>query len=284
MKKKSTISTLSKPALVHLDYGGKHFNLIDTPGYPDFIGQAIVALRAVEAACIVVNGHSGIEVNTRRMFQEAGKAGVGRIIVISKLDTENVDFPKLVGTIQEMWGKNCVPLNVPLGSGHDFKGVASVTKPPADASGALMDLATANAALIETIVETDEAVLAKYFEGTPPTEEETTRLIMQSVANGTLIPIVCVAAKYSGGGLKELLEVLALCAPSPDKMVRKATNEQGQEVEIKPDAAGPLVAQVRRTRIDPFVQKLSFIRMYSGTLKKDESVHVSGGRTSKLAR
>src|SRR5215470_16684804 len=139
-------------ALVHFDHGGKHFNLIDTPGYPDFIGQAIGAFRAVETAAIVVNAHSGIEVNTRRVFQEAGKAGVARIIVVSKMDTENIDFPKLVGTIQEMWGKNCVPLNVPLGSGHDFKGVASVLKPPADAQGALMDLATANEALIETIV------------------------------------------------------------------------------------------------------------------------------------
>ncbi|HTQ39727.1 MAG TPA: GTP-binding protein, partial [Pirellulales bacterium] len=102
-------------AVVHFDHGGKHFNLIDTPGYPDFIGQAIGALRAVETACIVVNAHSGIEVNTRRVFQEAGKAGVGRIIVVSKMDTENIDFPKLVGNVQEMWGKACVPLNVPLG-------------------------------------------------------------------------------------------------------------------------------------------------------------------------
>ena len=199
-------------ALVHFDHGGKHFNLIDTPGYPDFIGQAIGALRAVETACIVVNAHSGIEVNTRRMFQEAGKAGVGRIIVISKMDTENIDFPKLVGTIQEMWGKICVPLNVPLGSGHDFKGVASTLKPAADATGALMDVAAANQSLIETIVETDEDVLARYFDGQPPTEEETTRLISQGVASGALIPIVCVAAK-TGGGLKELLDVLTLCAP-----------------------------------------------------------------------
>ena len=98
---------------------------------------------------------------------------------------------------------------------------------------------------------------------------------MQAVAQGSLIPIVCVAAK-TGGGLKELLERLAMCGLSPDKIVRKATNDAGQEVEIKADPAGPLVAQVWRTRIDPFVQKLSFIRIYSGTLKKDESVHVSG--------
>ncbi len=122
-------------ALVHFDHGGKHFNFIDTPGYPDFIGQAIGALRAVETAAIAVNAHSGIEVNTRRVFQEAGKAGVGRMIAITKMDTENIKFPKLIASIQEMWGKACVPLNVPLGSGHDFKGVVSTLKPPADAPG-----------------------------------------------------------------------------------------------------------------------------------------------------
>ena len=262
-------------ALVHFDYAGKHFNLIDTPGYPDFIGQAIGAMRAVETVCIAVNAHSGIEVNTRRVFQEAGKAGLGRIIVVTKMDTENIDFPKLIGTIQEMWGKNCVPLNVPIGSGHDFKGVVGTLHPPANSAGALMDVAKVNESLIETIVEIDEEVLAHYFDGNPPTDEESARLMVQSVAQGTLIPIMCVSAK-TGGGMKELLDTFAICALPPDKIVHKAVNEQKAEVEIKPDPAGPLVAQVWRTRIDPFVQKLSFLRLFSGTIKKDESVHVSG--------
>src|SRR5262249_16888452 len=176
-------------ALVHFDHAGKHFNLIDTPGYPDFVGQAIGAMRAVETVAIVVNAHSGIEVNTRRVFQEAGKAGVARMIVISKLDTENIDFPKLGGNIQEMWGEECLPLNAAIGWGHDFKGVVNVLKPPADTGGALIDLKVANQALIETIVETDEDVLARYFEGTQPTEEEALRLVSESVAHGTLIPI-----------------------------------------------------------------------------------------------
>ena len=83
----------------------------------------------------MINAHSGIEVNTRRVFQEAGKAGLGRIIVINKMDTENIDFPTLVGSIQELFGKACMPLNVPIGSGHDFNGVASTLNPPADADG-----------------------------------------------------------------------------------------------------------------------------------------------------
>ena len=147
-----------------------------------------------------------------------------------------------------MVDKACVPVNVTIGSGHDFKGVASTLNPPADAKGALMDVAEVNQALIETIVEIDEGVLARYFDGQQPTAEETNRLIVQAVAQGNLIPIVCVASKQ-GGGLKELLETLAMCGLPPDKVVHKATNDAGAEVEVKADPAGPLVAQVWRTRI-----------------------------------
>ena len=96
--------------VTHFDHGGKHFNLIDTPGYPDFIGQALGALRAVETAAIVINAHSGIAVNTRRCFAEAGKAGIGRMIIINRIDGDNIDFPALLASIQELWGKQCVPL------------------------------------------------------------------------------------------------------------------------------------------------------------------------------
>ncbi len=138
-----------------------------------------------------------------------------------------------------------------------------------------MKPADVNQSLIETIVETDEEVLARYFDGKPPTEEEISRLLVQAVAQGSLIPIVCLSGK-TGGGVKEFLEALTLCALSPDKIKHSATDEAGNETEVKADPAGPLVAQVWRTRIDPFVQKLSFIRIFSGSIKKDANVHVSG--------
>ena len=107
--------------IVHFDYKGKRFNVIDTPGYPDFIGQTIAAMHAVDTAAIVINAHAGIEVNTRRVFQEAGKIGLGRIIVIDKMDAENVDFARLVEQIQDMFGKQCIPLEVPIGQGHELQ-------------------------------------------------------------------------------------------------------------------------------------------------------------------
>ncbi|MBX3415714.1 MAG: elongation factor G [Pirellulales bacterium] len=265
--------------VAHFEYGGKRFNVLDTPGYPDYIGQTIGALRAADTAAIVINAHAGIEVNTRRVFHEAGDAGLGRIIVINKLDTENIDFPKLVGNIQELWGKKCVPLNVPLGVSHDFRGVASTQHVPADIAGAAIDPNSFHDSLIESIIEVDEEATARYFDGVEPTDEEVSRLIVQAVAEGTLIPIVCVAGK-SNLGVTELLDALTICALPPDRVRRTATNPAGEQVELQADPAGPLAAQVFKTRIDPFVQKLSFVRIYSGTFKKDDTVHVSGARKS----
>lgn len=264
-------------SVVHFDHGGKYFCVIDTPGYPDFVGQAIGAMRGVDTAAIVINAHSGIEVNTRRVFAEAKKAGLGRMIVINRMDSDNIAFAELVEGIQELFGKACVLLNVPLGQGAAFRGVASTLKPPADTNGALIDPSEISETLLETIIEVDEAVTERYFEGTPPTEEEISRLIVKAVAQGSLIPIVCTAGK-TGIGVPELLEALSLCALPPDVIVRNAKNAAGEEVEVKADPAGPLVAQVFKTRIDPFVQKLSFVRVFSGTLKKDSTIHVIGAR------
>ena len=202
--------------LVQLDHAGKHFHLFDTPGYPDFIGQAIGAMRGVDTAAIVINAQAGIEVNTRRVFNEARKAGLGRVIVLNRMDSDNIDFSALVENIQELFGKACRLLNVPLGQGAGFRGVANVLKPPADAAGALVDPAELTEALLESIIEVDEEVTERYFEGTPPTEEEIARLIVKAVAQGSLIPMVCVSGK-TGTGLPELIDALALCALRPTR-------------------------------------------------------------------
>ena len=264
-------------SVVHFSHGGREFHCIDTPGYAEFIGQAIGALRGVDTAAIVINAQSGIEVNTRRVFAEAEKAGVGRVIVINKMDGENVDYPALLKDIQNLFGMACVPLNVPLGHGQEFRGVASTLKVPADTAGALLDPAEIHEPLIESIIEVDEAVMERYFEGQQPTEEELWRLIVEAVSAGTLIPVLAVSAK-TGAGLPELLDALALCGLPPAAVKRTARNAAGEEVELGADPSGPLAAQVFKTRIDPFVQKLSFIRVFSGTLEKDETIDAEGVR------
>lgn len=264
-------------AVTHLEQNGLSYNIIDTPGYPDFIGQAIGPIWSTEMTAITVNAHSGVEVNTRRVFNEAGKAGAARMIVINKMDDENASFEQLVENLREMWGPQCVLFNVPVGAGHDFKGVASVLNPPDDKSGCLMDPSELREPLIESIVEVDEAVMERYFEGKEPTEEELGKLIKTATAQGTLIPIVCCSAK-NDIGLTELLETIAMCCPSPADTPFTYKNKSGEEQTIEPDPEGPLVARVFRTRIDPFVQKLSFIRVYSGTLKKDDHLEASTAR------
>ena len=270
--------------ITHFTYGGRYFQLLDTPGYPDFIGQTISALSAVEVAGIVINAQAGIEVNTRRVFQEAQKAGLGRVIILTKLDQENINFPGLVSRIREFFGKECVLLNVPIGLGAELRGVVSTLEPPADVSGAVIDPREIHEALIESIVEADDEVMERYLEGQLPTQEEIGRLISTAVVKGTLIPMFCVSAK-AGIGLKELLEGLALCVPAPSQLPRKATAPDGTEVEISADPTGPLVARVFKTRIDPYVQKISYIRIYSGTLRSGETVPVLGQRKGvKLAQ
>ncbi|MHC4176180.1 MAG: elongation factor G [Planctomycetota bacterium] len=264
-------------SLAHFDHAGKHFQVVDTPGYPDFIGQTIGSMRGVDTAAIVIDAQAGIELGTRRVFGEAGKAGLGRMIVINKMDAENIDFPALIEGIKGIFGNACVLLNVPLGHGADFRGVAGTLKVPEDTSGAVVDPAELSESLLESIIEVDEEVMERYFEGTQPTDEELSRLIVQAVAEGSLIPIVCLSSK-TGGGVEELLDALAMCALPPVAVKRTAKDADGQEVELKADPAGPLLAQVFKTRIDPFVQKLSFIRVYSGILQKDATVPIVGSR------
>ncbi len=261
-------------SVIHFDHAGKRFNVIDTPGYPDFIGQAVGALRAVDTAAIVINAHAGIAVNTRRTFAEAGKAGIGRVIVINRMDSENVDYPKLLESIRELWGNACIPLNVPIGHGPDFKGVVSTLHPPADTAGALIDVAAASTELIESIVEMDEEVTERYFEGKLPTDEEIQRLMIEAVHADHLIPILCCSAK-TDAGVTELLDALALGALPPGGNEREASHE-GKTHKIDADPNGPLVAQVFKSRIDPFVQKISYIRVYNGTLSKDSTVQSLG--------
>ena len=257
-------------AVVHFDHAGKRFNLIDTPGYPDLIGQTIGALRAVDTALITIDAHSGIKVNTRRVWQEAGDAGLGRILCITKLDTENINFPGLIDTIREVFGPQCVLFNVPIGQGHDLKGVVSTLNVPKDTTDALVDPAKLNEAAVETIVEADEALMEKYLEGEMPSQADLERLCGEAVRQGTLTPVVCISTKL-GFGIDELLAVLVQAALPPTAVARKA-HKDGDEVTLKSDPSAPLAAQVFKTRIDPFVQRLSYIRIYAGTLKKDSTI------------
>ncbi len=150
-------------SITHFEHGGKRFNVVDTPGYADFIGQTIGALRGVDTAVIVINAHSGIEVNTRRVFKEAEKAGIGRMIVINKMDEHNIEFPALIERIRDAFGNKCALFNVPIGHGTEFKGVVSTLDTKENVPGALINPTEIHTALIESIIEVDEAADDEIF-------------------------------------------------------------------------------------------------------------------------
>jgi elongation factor G len=268
--------------VVHFSHAGKYINVIDTPGYPDFIGQAIGALRAVETAVVVLSASAGIEVNTRRTFNLAGQEGLGRMVVVNKCDLDNLNFERILDSLQETFGSACVPMNLPVGLGSGFSAVVSTLNVPASVpAGAVADPKEWNQPMMDAIVEADESLMERYLEGEQLTPQEISSGLSKAVAAGTLIPVFFTSFK-SGVGVPELMDALAEYALSPVELPRKATNAAGQEVTLTPDPNGPLVAEVFKTRIDPFVARMSFIRLFSGTLKKDMSVHAHGAKAIKV--
>ncbi|MCA9053443.1 MAG: elongation factor G [Planctomycetaceae bacterium] len=271
-------------SVCHFEVNGKRVNLIDAPGMPDFAGQGIGALRGVETAGIVINAAGGIAVNTRKYFQYAGERGLARFIVLNRLDGENINLPALVESIRNTFGNSCALFNVPIGIGHDLKGVTSTINVTGEApAGCVIDPREAGQQVIDTAVEADETLMERFLGGEAIPPEELSRAITKAIAAGSLIPIFCTSAK-ADIGVKELMDAIANYAPSPDAVRRKALNEAG-EFEVVPDPDGPIIAQVFKTRIDPFVAKMSYLRVYSGTLHKDTGVKIArSGKSIKLAQ
>lgn len=277
---KYTISS----SLIHFSFAGKAFTVIDTPGYPDFIGQAIGALRAVETAVVVINAAAGIEVNTRKVFALAGEAGLGRVIVINKLDQDNLRFQELVDSIQETFGKNCVLMNVPNGLGSAFTGVISTLKvPEKPPAGMPIQPADITQSLMDSIVESDEALMERYLEGGTFTDEEIAHAIEHAIAAGTLIPIFCLSSK-SGVGVQEFMEALAEDGLTAADIPHVARNPAGEEVKIEAKDDVPFIGQVFKTRIDPFVSRMTYVRIFSGKVAKEGSLQNSrSGKSLKAS-
>jgi elongation factor G len=281
-KRKFSIDT----SVLHLEYKGKHIHLLDTPGYPDFVGAALSALPAAETALVVISAPNGIEVNTRRMFAEAGRRGLARMIVINQMDADNIHFDALVGAIQETFGKGCVLFNAPVGQGAQFSGVVSVLNPPEPPpAGCLVDLAAARAKLVDPIVESDDALMEKYLMEGTVSPEELTVVIPKALAAGTVIPIFCTSARKDIG-IAELLDALAEDALSPaqgkKRTAVKGAGEAAEEVPLEPSESTDFTGQVFKVLNDKFVGNLSFIRVLSGKLTGEQPL--VNLRTGKSAR
>jgi elongation factor G len=274
-------------SILHLEHEGKFVNLLDAPGYPDFVGAALEALNAVETAAIVISAVNGIEVNTRRMFHEAGKHALTRLIVVNKCDAENVHFPELIAAIQDTFGKKCVLFNVPDGLGSAFKGVVSVLNPPAEVpKGCPVDPKAVRSQLVDAIVECDEAMMEKYLTEGDLSVDELEGAVAKAVDAGTVVPIFCTAGKKEAG-VEELLHALAKYSSTPwHAKVRLADYlhaQNGQQRKFdEADEKGEFLGVVFKTVNDKFVGNLSFIRVLSGKL--DAAHPLLNVRTGKTAR
>ena len=255
-------------SIVHAQHSGKLINVIDTPGYPDFTGPAIVAIPAAETAILVISATSGIETNTRNFFHLTGEAGKPRVIVINKLDAENVEFPELIAALQETFGSQCRCANLPA---TDKNSVIDCIENSAGSSP-VMDVADAHTQLIESVIEADDALMERYLGGEEIKPEQITAVFVKALKAGTLIPIVFTDARHEIG-IKELLDLIVKYTPSPlDAEPAKLVD--GEKVtELKADPSTPLAGLVFRVAFDPRSNmKFASIRLFSGTLKSDTNL------------
>ena len=260
--------------IVYCTWKGTQLNVIDTPGYPDFIGEAISGLNAVDGAFLSINASSGIMVNTRKIWEQAVKINIPRAIVITKLDMENIKLDELLAAIRESFGDRCIPATLPvsdsgIATGSALKKVISLTdEKPTD-----KEAASYYEKLFEAVVEIDDALMNKYLDGKEITPSEFQAALKASILQAKVIPVLCTSYRKQLG-FDELLDFVIKFMPSPaDMSPRTALDANNAETKVAPTEEGPLTAYAFKIVSDPFVGKISYLRIYSGTISADSSVY-----------
>ncbi|MDP1809203.1 MAG: elongation factor G [Actinomycetota bacterium] len=281
IKRKVSIST----SLVSCEWQDHKINILDTPGYADFIGEVIAALRVANAMIIVVDAVSGVQVQTEKAWRLAEESNLPRLFFINRLDKEHADFAKTVAELQEAFGKTVAPLELPIGAEGAFKGIAdivdnnahlyeggkaTITDFPADLA---VIAAPYREQLMEAVAESDDALLEKYLDGKELTHDEIAKGVKRALLTRSLAPVLCGSA-YALLGIEELLATIVQEVPSPAFVGAVAGHELRGDGEVKrePSTKEPLSAFVFKTVADPYVGKLSYFRVYSGSLKADSQV------------
>jgi len=255
-------------AVVHAEYGGKLINIIDTPGYPDFIGPAIKAIPAAETAIIVINAAAGIETNTRKLFESATQANLPKVIVVNKIDSENIDLPTLIKNVRETFGSQCRCANLPAADKASV--IDCIQNQTGDSP--LADVAQTHTDLIESVIEADDKLMESYLGGEQIPPEKIASVFVDALKTGTLIPIVFTDARKEIG-ITELLDIVAKFTPSPVQANAVRLKDGDKITDLKADPAGPLAGFVFRIGFDPKSNmKYSSIRLLSGTIKSDTNL------------
>lgn len=266
-------------AICSLDHGGSHVNLIDTPGYPDFIGRALSALAAVETCAVVVNAQAGVEMVTRKMMEQAADRGMDRLLIINKIDAEDVELEAVLQQLREAYGSECLPLNLPAESG---KVVVDCFFQSDGRETDFLSVAEAHVNIVDQVVELDEELMEQYLEqGEDFSPEQLHEPFELALREGHFIP-VCFVSAETGAGVAELLEVFARLMPNPGEgnppPVFKGEGDTAEQLRIEPDPAGNAIAHVFKLHIDPFVGRLGAFRIHRGTVTKDSQLFIGDGR------
>jgi elongation factor G len=278
-RRKHTINA----ALAPLEWKEHKVNVVDAPGYPDFVGEVVGALRAADGAIVVVDAVAGVQVQTEVAWDYAGRGGISRLVVVNRLDRENASFETVLDSLRTRFGSSVAPLQIPIGAEAAFAGVvdllemkaytfssgqATAADIPADLAGPAQ---AARERLMEAAAETDDGLVEKYLDTGELTQEELTRGLHAGVKAGTLVPVLCAAATKLVG-VTPILDAVTALLPSPAEAAVKATDAaKHDETTLTPDSGGPLAALVFKTVADPYVGKLSYFRVYSGTMKSDSA-------------
>lgn len=293
IKRKVSINTSTAVC----EWKGSKINIVDTPGYFDFVGELKQGVRVAESAALVVPAKGGVAVGTEKAWEQAKSHNIPRCFFVNKLDEENADYYKVLEQIKDTFGNGCVPFFIPILDGEKFDGIVDIVKKKAykfeKGKATQMDVPSNMTGKLdeiweqfnEQIAETDEELMEKFFEGETFTEEEVNKGVKNGILQGDICPVFCGTA-IDGTALDLFMDAVLEYLPAPsDSKAVEASDIEGNKLELKVDEKEPMSALVFKTIADPFVGKISMLRVYSGVLKSDSVVYNSrSGKTEKVAQ
>ena len=273
-------------ALACAEWNKTKINVIDTPGMANFLSDARAALRVVDAALVVVDAVAGVEVSTEKVWSVAEELGVPRIVVLNRLDRDRASLERSLESLRGVFGRTVIPVQLPIGEEKSFRGVIDLVAMRAwtfDAGGKPEDAAipgelegaaaTAREALIEMVAEADDALMEKFFDAGTLTQEELLAGLKRGIAAGRVFPVLCTSAS-ANIGLQPLLDAIVAYVQSPAERGMLARSASGDdEIRVEADDAAPMATFVWKTVADPFAGRITLLRVVSGTLKADSTVH-----------
>ena len=284
-------------AIAPVEWNGAKINIIDTPGYFDFIGDATSGYYLADSALILVNGLSGLTVGAEKAWDSCINAGIAKAFFINQMDKENVDFEKALESLKNKYGTRITPMQLPIGQGLSFKGIVDIIEmkgyefdgkkvKAVDVPADLKDRAAEiREAIIENAAENDETLMEKFFGGEELSKEDIIKGLKVGIAAGDVVPVF-IGAAAPNFGISLLMDSIVAYMPSPDQAINvKGKNAKGEEITYTADAKQPFAAQVYKTVADPFVGKLSVFKVMGGELRSGQSIkNANVGKSEKFGQ